>query len=175
MSPRVACLLVSAALIATPRAACAQSAGEILAGAAAGGLLVGVPLTLAYSAARAHQGAYAWNTREAFLRPAGLFAGAVGIGGGIWAGASDRHRVGDLALGAVVGGGVGALVGRGVAQLTAATSEGRWAGLVIGWGVGALVGSVTYTLVRGADRTPGPETAAGLSVSLPRGLPGAGW
>jgi hypothetical protein len=137
--------------------------------------LVGVPLTLAYSTARAHQGAYAWNTREAFLRPAGLVAGAVGVGGGIWAGASDRHRVGDLVLGAVVGGGVGALVGRGVAQLTATTPEGRWAGLVIGWGVGALVGSVTYTLVRGADRAPGPETAPALSVSLPRGLPGVGW
>jgi hypothetical protein len=175
LSPRIACLLISVGLIATPRGASAQSAGEVVAGAAVGGLLVGLPVTLAYSTARAQQGAYAWNTREAVLRPAGLVAGAVSIGGGIWTGASDRHRVGDLALGAVVGGGVGALVGRGVAQLTAPTPEGRWAGLVIGWGVGALVGSVTYTLVRGADRTSGAETATALSVSLPRGLPGAGW
>lgn len=172
---RIVSLLVGVGLMATPRAALAQSAGEVVAGAAVGGLLVGVPLTLAYSTARAQQGAYAWNTREAFLRPAGLVAGAAGLGAGIWAGASDRHRVGDLALGAVMGGGLGALVGRGIAELTATTPEGRWAGLTIGLGVGALVGGVTYTLVRGADRTPGAETAPTLSVSLPQGLPGAGW
>lgn len=172
MSRRTSSLLLSLCLAASPVGASAQSAGEILAGAAVGGVLLGVPLTLAYSTARAQQGAYAWNTREAFLRPGGLVAGAVGFGTGVATGASDRHQVGDLALGAVVGGAIGALVGRGISQLTATTSEGRWAGLTIGIGVGALVGGVTYTLVRGADRTPGRDPAPALSVSLPFGMPG---
>ena len=97
----------------------------------------------------------------------------VGFTAGLALVAHDRFDPGAALAGVFVGGAAGALVGRGLAQFTADTSEGRWGGLTIGMGVGAIAGTLIATLAR----EPGDEghnPAPTFAWELPLSLPGLG-
>jgi len=124
---------------------------------AAGGVLV----THAWITAEAKAGHFMFGPSDGLTRaipvPVGLVAGA-------WLGAENSDRlwrsVGHGAIGAVVGGVTGLVIGEFVWD----DREGRWAGAVLGSAVGLLAGTISGAASWSADAEPVPLFQIRLGV-----------
>jgi hypothetical protein len=117
----------------------APAIGVLLGTGAGGYVAVGI---VAY---RARQGRYLYNVQDAlgWESAAVLAGGGTGLALGLWDERRLRNTVIASAGLALVGTGIGALVGRRIWP----PPEGKWAGGVIGGGVGILLGAASGVLL----------------------------
>lgn len=153
-------------LLPSPRPAAAQPL-PILAGVA-GGVAAGGWTTIGAFIARARMGNFVFDPHDiAQIRletmPVLLFPL---MGGLIGARSTDRLKA--VGMGAGIGAAGGAILGVGVGALVGDTPEARWAGGIIGSGLGMLVGA-TVGGTRSLPSNSPPPGGGSISISIPIG------
>lgn len=153
----MALVLLGAAL--TTRPARAQDVPAAMLGAATG-MVGGAYVSLGLVVARARMGHYLQDPRDVFGWNA--LPIVLGTATGATLGFVDperlRHTILGGAAGAVVGGGLGTLIGHFIWERPA----GRWAGFAIGTGTGLAAGALAGMLLPSDARESGGEPSAAL-------------
>lgn len=136
----------------------------------AAGTAAGAYVTTGIFVARARTGSYIYSLEDA-LRPRWELLPAVAMPiGGLLLGAEDGQRLASAVAWGGAGFAVGAVVGLGIGELLGETSQGRWAGFIIGSATGLLAGTIYGAATYEPNEAPGTRQGAAMTRRTPAAI-----